>query len=236
MQTALDELRAALTAERVTVQRRADEALAAMRQKCTDAQEDLKLARLDVDALAHDLRKSAEELARERINMAAAQEEFDAKLEAMQRDFERKKQEQQHRTEQQLNEAATQHKLFVDDLMWQHQEERKAQEAVVRELQAALEELRYRYEYRESRPEDVAMINRLMKEGRQKDQTLKKAINDMKMYKLELINREENYNKVFGRRPLVASNDTADSVQQQQQQQQQDAHRRSIVNRRGFST
>lgn len=37
----------------------------------------------------------------------------------------------------------------------------------------------------------------------QKDNALKKAAEDMKFYKLELINREENFNKMFGTNPNV---------------------------------
>jgi hypothetical protein len=32
---------------------------------------------------------------------------------------------------------------------------------------------------------------------------LKKAAEDMKFYKLELVNREDNYNKMFGSTPMV---------------------------------
>ena len=37
----------------------------------------------------------------------------------------------------------------------------------------------------------------------QKDNLIKKAAEDMKFYKLELINREESYNKMFGANPNV---------------------------------
>ncbi len=36
-----------------------------------------------------------------------------------------------------------------------------------------------------------------------KDNLLKKAAEDMKFYKLELINREDSYNKMFGSNPNV---------------------------------
>lgn len=37
----------------------------------------------------------------------------------------------------------------------------------------------------------------------QKDNLLKKAAEDMKFYKLELINREQSYNQMFGTNPNV---------------------------------
>lgn len=47
------------------------------------------------------------------------------------------------------------------------------------------------------------MIRQLQEEILQKDGLLKKAAEDMKFYKLELINREENFNKMFGTNPMV---------------------------------
>jgi len=64
-------------------------------------------------------------------------------------------------------------------------------------------ELQDLYENRPSRPEDLEMIRSLQEEILQKDNLLKKAAEDMKFYKLELINREDSYNKMFGTNPNV---------------------------------
>lgn len=64
-------------------------------------------------------------------------------------------------------------------------------------------ELQELYENRPSRPEDLEMIRQLQEEIVQKDNLLKKAAEDMKFYKLELINREDSYNKMFGTNPNV---------------------------------
>ena len=55
-------------------------------------------------------------------------------------------------------------------------------------------ELQELYEDRPSRPEDLEMIRQLQEDIIQKDNLLKKAAEDMKFYKLELINREASYN------------------------------------------
>ena len=47
------------------------------------------------------------------------------------------------------------------------------------------------------------LIAKLQQEVQVKDEALKKAYEDMKFYKLELLNREENYNKMFGASPTV---------------------------------
>ena len=45
----------------------------------------------------------------------------------------------------------------------------------------------------------------------EKDNLLKKAADDMKFYKLELLNREKNYNKVFGANPNIGVMDPRDA-------------------------
>ena len=55
-------------------------------------------------------------------------------------------------------------------------------------------ELQGMYEGRPARPEDTDLIQKLQDEVLAKEADLKKAAEDMKFYKLELINREQSYN------------------------------------------
>ena len=64
-------------------------------------------------------------------------------------------------------------------------------------------ELQELYDTRPSRNEDVELIRQLQEQCSEKDNQLKKAAEDMKFYKLELLNREQSYNKVFGSKPVV---------------------------------
>ena len=59
------------------------------------------------------------------------------------------------------------------------------------------------YEGRPSRPEDTDLIQKLQDEILQREADLKKAAEDMKFYKLELINRESTFNNMFGNNPSV---------------------------------
>lgn len=59
------------------------------------------------------------------------------------------------------------------------------------------------YEGRPSRPEDTELIKTLQEQILAKEADLKKAAEDMKFYKLELINREHSYNNMFGNNPNV---------------------------------
>jgi hypothetical protein len=62
-------------------------------------------------------------------------------------------------------------------------------------------ELTELYEQRPSRPEDLDMLKDLDEQIVQKDAFIKKQEDDMKFYKLELINREQSYNQMFGSAP-----------------------------------
>jgi chromosome segregation ATPase len=97
------------------------------------------------------------------------------------------------------------HESQIKDLKEAFEDERKQLLAKIKQLQRVTADLEYKYANRESREEDVQKINQLLKEAKEKDEALLKAYNDMKFYKLELVNREENYNKTFGRTPTVAS-------------------------------
>ena len=63
--------------------------------------------------------------------------------------------------------------------------------------------LQTRFEQRESRDEDLQAIAELQQRVIALTKDRKQALEDLKFYKLELINREENYNKTFGRSPIV---------------------------------
>ncbi|GAQ89946.1 hypothetical protein KFL_005800050 [Klebsormidium nitens] len=71
------------------------------------------------------------------------------------------------------------------------------------ELQARLDAWKARFEAREPRPEDVARIGALEDLCAQKDEKYDKLYDATKKMRLELLNREENYNKVFGAAPVV---------------------------------
>ena len=64
-------------------------------------------------------------------------------------------------------------------------------------------ELQELYAGRPSRPEDLELVKQLQEEILQKEAQIKKAAEDMKFYKLELINREQSYNAMFGTNPRI---------------------------------
>jgi len=70
-------------------------------------------------------------------------------------------------------------------------------------LHGEIEALEARYLARESRPEDVARIRELSQELRKKEALVAKHREEMAYFKRELLNREEMYNRRFGKSPTV---------------------------------
>lgn len=92
---------------------------------------------------------------------------------------------------------------FTEKLQGELDEIKRASEEKVRSLLERYNELNRVFEQRPSRPEDLEMIQQLEKDNAIKEEDLRKALENLKVFKLELINREENYNKMFGGNPLV---------------------------------
>ena len=63
--------------------------------------------------------------------------------------------------------------------------------------------MKRKYESREPRKEDIAKIDMLEEKIKKQQLEVEKSQKDLKRFQLELLNREENYNKVFGRSPTV---------------------------------
>ncbi|KAL0213197.1 hypothetical protein RCL1_006823 [Eukaryota sp. TZLM3-RCL] len=73
----------------------------------------------------------------------------------------------------------------------------------IEELQREIRSWEERFIRREPRQEDLDMISDLQSKLIAKERDLSKAIQEMQFFKMELINREEGYNKVFNRNPNV---------------------------------
>merc|ERR1712187_725587 len=89
------------------------------------------------------------------------------------------------------------------DLKERFDRARQLQDMQIDMFQKRLEELQQLYDQRPSREEDIERITALESEVQEKDALVKKLLDEMQFYKLELVNREQNYNKVFGAAPTV---------------------------------
>ena len=70
-------------------------------------------------------------------------------------------------------------------------------------LRDELAALQARFDGRESREEDLRRIAALQAAVAQRDALVANASEEMRYYKIELQNREENYNQLFGKKPTI---------------------------------
>ncbi len=73
----------------------------------------------------------------------------------------------------------------------------------VDDLVLSYRELQEAFQTRPSRPEDLELIEKLKEDNTLKTEELRQAIENLKLFKLELLNREDNYNKMFNGAPNV---------------------------------
>ena len=108
-----------------------------------------------------------------------------------------------------LQQLAQQHSALLDAQSAQHSAAISAlnvqHEAEQREWSDAKQRMQQRWERREARREDVLRIRELEEYGANEKRKRKQVEEERRVFQLELINREENFNKVFGRSPVVAT-------------------------------
>jgi hypothetical protein len=73
----------------------------------------------------------------------------------------------------------------------------------IKELEEDLDEMHVRYKNRESRQEDLRMIEELERQMVDKDKLVEKTKEEMLYFKREMLNREESYNTKFNAAPNV---------------------------------
>ena len=106
------------------------------------------------------------------------------------------------------------HKAELDKLINNHIEETeilnkeflRVQDVMTQQnelLEQRLSELQNLFDNRSSRPEDLERIAELTTENAELADEVAKLVKDMKYYKLELLNREKNFNKLFNASPNV---------------------------------
>ncbi|PRP87423.1 hypothetical protein PROFUN_00634 [Planoprotostelium fungivorum] len=82
-------------------------------------------------------------------------------------------------------------------------ESEKNSEERINTLNRMIEELERRYENRESRFEDLETIKALNADLQDHKKKIFQLQENIKFYQLEIVNREENYNRLFSSSPKV---------------------------------
>jgi len=91
----------------------------------------------------------------------------------------------------------------IHRLQTQFDEVQRMQQEQAALLQSRLDDLQARFDNRPSRPDDLQRISKLTELAKMKDAEVRRVREEMQYFKLELVNRENNFNKVFARSPNV---------------------------------
>ena len=70
-------------------------------------------------------------------------------------------------------------------------------------MQEQYDQLKLLFDQRPSKEEDLRLIQKLQQILEQREEELKKAWQELKFFKLQLINRQNNYNKMFNANPNI---------------------------------
>uniref|UniRef100_A0A7S1G7I8 Protein FAM184A/B N-terminal domain-containing protein n=1 Tax=Bicosoecida sp. CB-2014 TaxID=1486930 RepID=A0A7S1G7I8_9STRA len=148
------------------------------------------------DRAEEDLGETRRQLAAERDAMVRLKQEHAYALQAMNDSLNKT-----HREE--LDKLLDDHMAETKALQQQFANAQAMHEEQKKVLNARLAELEERFRNRESRPEDIQRIKKLAQLCAEKDALVKKTMEEMKYFKMELMNREENFNSKFSRTPNV---------------------------------
>ncbi|XP_076435119.1 protein FAM184A-like [Babylonia areolata] len=102
-----------------------------------------------------------------------------------------------------LDNQAADHLQESQEMVAQFNSAQELLKDKISELQIMLAEAEERYSQRDSRPEDLELIQQLREELQEKEMRVKQLIDEKRFYQLELVNRETNFNKVFNTAPNV---------------------------------
>jgi hypothetical protein len=143
------------------------------------------------------------QLESERRDKAVREEQVVLERDQMQRDHQVDVRKEKERAQRALTEAADRSAQEARELRNEHAGEKSRLEEVIRSLKDDLKIAGARYDARESRQEDLDMIQRLQEEMVEKDRLVAQTREEMLYFKREMLNREESYNKKFNAAPNV---------------------------------
>eukprot|EP00927_Polykrikos_kofoidii_P017576 TRINITY_DN18020_c0_g1_i2.p1 TRINITY_DN18020_c0_g1~~TRINITY_DN18020_c0_g1_i2.p1 ORF type:complete len:1107 (-),score=322.83 TRINITY_DN18020_c0_g1_i2:160-3327(-) len=165
----------------------------------------LAQAQKDIGRLEGNVQQNQAAIRELEAKLATAMREHAEALKKRDEDFAREKRtlrEQQQADLQKLIEEQVQE---TTELKAEFDRAQDLQDMQIDMLQKRLQEMQDLYDSRPSREEDVNKIAMLEAALLEKEDHVKKLMEEMKFFKLELVNREQNYNKVFGAAPLVGT-------------------------------
>ena len=155
----------------------------------------------------------------ERTERQRREEAFVVAKDQLEREHESDVRREKEASERKILEVMDRANADIKILKQEHLEVRAQYEDRLQEVAREYQALEQRWLNRESRPEDVARIEQLLRESAEKDELVLRTKEEMLYFKREMLNREENYNQKFGRSPNVGVMQVLKSKETQDDQQ-----------------
>jgi hypothetical protein len=192
-----EEHAAAMSAAEVARKAALDRLQSEMQRKCDDLLAALESEKKEVRVGQERERGLSRQADGLRAEMDAASKAHAQKCDKMEDAWRLREVQMAEDFQKQLSSLVAQHDQLVRHREEAAQAARATLEDVCAGLREELAEMARKYHARESLPEDLERIVQLQQAVMEREQALEKAVADMKFYKLELVNREENFNNRF---------------------------------------
>lgn len=111
----------------------------------------------------------------------------------------------QQKKDEELNRVNSEHMKQKQLLVNEFKEAHEILKNKISDTEMTLREMHERYVNRESREEDLQIIEMLKRTINERDDLLRKLNEEKKYFQMELVNRENNFNKMFNVMPNVGT-------------------------------
>ncbi|RKP17216.1 hypothetical protein ROZALSC1DRAFT_24428, partial [Rozella allomycis CSF55] len=175
------------------------------------SQKELEQKSRDLNSKIKDLLNENQQLNHQLVNRTSSIEEMEKKVANLTIEYRENldKLEADHKNvlEKSLHEINLQHKSELESLIKDFSKSQHDLNTKISMLQDQVQEWKQKFDSRPPREKDITLINQLKNDCDFKKKQIVLLKSELDFVKLELSNREENYNKIFKTKPIIAKND-----------------------------
>ncbi|CAF1184756.1 unnamed protein product [Rotaria sordida] len=166
-----------------------------------DLTSDLNIKQSRIDNCLRDLNELQEQIEQFRHDIDMRSKELQRVRNETQKEMKHREEKLRNENEEKIRDLVRTHDNEQKQLLDEFSKAHELLKLRISELQSKLDEADERYRNRESRSEDLELMTTLQQTICSYQEQLKKIHDEKKYLKMELINRETNFNKVFTNAP-----------------------------------
>lgn len=151
--------------------------------------EEIREVKSNVEELQHELQAKGQEI-------LSVRREANSQMRKREEDLARSHQKE-------VDSIAAEHLRETQALLTEFNRSKELLSDKISALQLMLEEAEEKFRSRQSRPEDLEVIEQLRRALAERELDMKRLVDEKRYFQLELLNRETNFNKVFKAAPNI---------------------------------